>query len=217
MGSSSLTEDLVMFRLIVNVVVIAGVMYLTFGMALAGWVASLRKGQAVTLLPERGNRRWPAWAQLAFVLLSLVLAGALFYALWIPLPLALSASTALWLTIGGLVLFLAGLILTLWARRTLGAMWGISTSRKVKLLPDHQLIQTGPYALVRHPMYLGWWLSLIGLVLIYHTWLLVGLLAMSLLIFYLRARREEAVLAEKFGEEWQAYVARSKFLIPFIY
>ena len=208
---------MVMFSWIVNVIVIVGVIYLTFGMALAGWVASLRKGQAVTLLPERGNRRWPPWAQLAFALLSLVLAGALFCVLWIPLPVALSESTALWLTIGGLALFLAGLILTLWARRTLGAMWGISTSRKVKLLPDHQLIQTGPYALMRHPMYLGWWLSLVGLLLIYHTWLLVGLLAMSLVIFYLRARREEAVLAEKFGEEWQAYVARSKFLIPFIY
>jgi len=206
-----------MFSLIVNTIVIVGMIYLTFLMALAGWVASLRKGQAVTLLPERGKRRWPAWAQIAFVLLSLVIAGALFYALWIPLPLALPASTTLVLTICGLVLFLAGLILTLWARRTLGAMWGISTSRQVKLLPDHQIIQTGPYALVRRPMYLGWWLSVLGLVLIYRTWVLVGLLVMSLLIFYRRARREEAVLAERFGEEWQSYVARSKFLIPFIY
>jgi protein-S-isoprenylcysteine O-methyltransferase Ste14 len=217
MGSSSLVEDLVMFEWIVNVLIILGMIYLTFLMALAGWVAALRKGQAVTLLPEGGNRKWPAWAQITIALLSLVLCAALCYVLWIPLPLALSDSAALWLAICGLVLFLAGLVLTVWARRTLAAMWGISTSRQVRLLPDHQLIQTGPYALVRHPMYLGWWLSVLGLVLIYHTWILVGLLAMSLLIFYRRARLEEAVLAERFGEEWQSYAARTRSLIPLIY
>jgi protein-S-isoprenylcysteine O-methyltransferase Ste14 len=203
--------------MIVNGIVIAGMLYLVVVMALGGWVAGLRRGQAVTLLPEQGNRAWPAWAQVGFVLVSLAISALLFYILWIPLPVAIPLPASVVLQACGLILFLAGLFLTAWARWTLGAMWGISTSRQVKLLPDHQLIQHGPYALVRHPMYLGWWVSLLGLILIYRTWILIGLLAMSLVIFYRRARLEEVTLAVRFGDEWQAYVAHSKFLIPFVY
>lgn len=208
---------MMIFGLIVNVIVILGMTYLTLLMALAGWVISLRKGQAVTLLSERGNRRWSVWAQVVFVLLSLAVFGVLFYILWIPLPLKLSRFTLLILKICGLIFFLAGLSLIVWARRTLAAMWGISTSRQVKLMPEHQLIDTGPYAFVRHPMYVGWWVSVLGLVFIYLTWILVGLLAMSVVVFYRRARLEEVTLAERFGDQWRSYEARSRFIIPFIY
>ncbi len=117
----------------------------------------------------------------------------------------------------GLAVFLLGASLTVWARQVLGAMWGISTSRTVKLMPDHRLIQSGPYAIVRHPMYLGWWIALLGLIAIYRTWPLVALLVMSLAIFYRRSQVEEATLAEHFGAEWQAYAARTKAFIPFVY
>jgi protein-S-isoprenylcysteine O-methyltransferase Ste14 len=65
-------------------------------------------------------------------------------------------------------------------------------------------------------MYFGWWTVLLGALLIYRTWILVLLLAMSLVVFYRRARLEEATLAGRFGAEWQAYVKRTKFLVPFI-
>ena len=204
------------FDIIVNGIVLLGLFYLTFVMALAGWFAGLRKGEAVTLLPERGDRSTKTWIQAIFALATLAVSILLIYVLWIPLPLSISPATANVLKACGLALFLGGLALTFWARQTLGAMWGISTSRQVKLLPDHQLIQSGPYAWVRHPMYLGWWVSLTGLVMIYHTWILLVMLIMSLVIFYRRARLEEQVLAEKFGEEWEAYARRSKSLIPFI-
>jgi protein-S-isoprenylcysteine O-methyltransferase Ste14 len=205
------------YETVINGIVILGMFYLAFVMALAGWIASLRKGQAVTLLPDSGERARPARTQMAFMLASLVLSALLVYLLWIPLPVELSSSTVLNLKAIGLVLFLAGLFLTFWARRTLGAMWGISTSRQVKLLPDHQLVQSGPYARVRHPMYLGWWVSVFGLLLIYRTWILLGIFLMSLLVFHRRACLEEKVLAEKFGDEWKSYVERSNFLIPFLY
>ncbi len=206
-----------LYDMIVNGVVILGIFYLTFVMALAGWIAGLRKGEAVTLLPERSSRTSMAWIQVGFVFVSLVISVLIIYLLWIPLPVSISASIVILLQAGGLVLFLAGLCLTFWARRTLGAMWGISTSRQVKLLPNHRLIQNGPYAWVRHPMYLGWWISVLGLLMIYRTWILLGIFIMSLAIFYRRARLEESVLAEKFGDEWKSYAARSKCLIPFIY
>ncbi len=204
------------FDLIVTAVVIVGMFYLAFVMALAGWLAGLRKGQAVSLLPERNNRAPRSGLQVTFMLASLVVCVLVIYLLWIPLPVSVSASVVFILKAGGLVLFLAGLALTFWARLTLGAMWGVSTSRQVKLLPDHRLIQSGPYAWVRHPMYLGWWFSALGLLMIYRNWIVLLIFVMSLAVFYRRARLEETVLAGKFGDEWKSYVARSKCLIPFI-
>ncbi len=205
------------FNLIVNVIVAVGVAYLAFAMALAGWIAGLRKGEAVTLLPARGNGAGSLAAQLGLVLVSLVVCAVLFYVLWIPLPLAVSPDSALALQVIGLAIFVAGTLFILWARRTLGRMWGISTSREVKLLPDHQLIDGGPYALVRHPMYFGWWTALLGALTIYRTWILVLLLARSLIVFYRRARLEETTLGARFGAAWQAYVKNTKFLVPFIH
>ena len=210
-----------LFGWTVNGVVIAGMAYLAFAMALAGWMAGLRRGEAVTLLPARGDGASTLAAQLGLVLVSLIVCAALIYWLWIPLPLAVPPAATPILAVVGLAIFVAGTLFIVWARHTLGRMWGISTSRQVKLLPDHQLIAGGPYALVRHPMYFGWWTALLGALLIYRTWILVLLLAMSLVVslvvFYRRARLEESTLAARFGAEWQAYVKRTKFLIPFVH
>jgi protein-S-isoprenylcysteine O-methyltransferase Ste14 len=205
------------FTWVADVVVILGMAYVTFAMALAGWIAGLRKGEAVTLLPEKGSKRRSLGVQIGVALVSLAICAGLIYLLWIPLPVNVSPQGQLILRVLGLALFLPGVIVVVSARRVLGRMWGISTTREVRLLPDHQLVKSGPYRLLRHPMYSGWWLALIGAVLIYRTWILVLLLAFSLLVFVRRARLEERVLAEKFGAEWQAYAASTKSLIPFLY
>ena len=204
------------FDWIAAAIVIVSMIYLSFILTLADWLAALRKGQAVTLLPEREGRKWPLWTQIGIVFLGLVLCVPLFYYLWIPL-VRLSVSTAHVLDIVGLIIYLAGCAFVLWARRTLGKMWGLSTSRNVKLLDDHQLIQSGPFAFVRHPMYFGWWAAMFGLLLLYPTWVVLLLLVSSLMAFSGRARREEAALAERFGEAWMEYKKRTRFLIPFIY
>jgi protein-S-isoprenylcysteine O-methyltransferase Ste14 len=204
------------FEIAAAVIVIASLVYVSFVLTLADWLAALRRGQAVTLLPERRGRTWPLWTQIMMVVLGLLLCVPLFYFLWIPI-VKLPGTIRLILGIGGLVVYLAGCTFVLWARRTLGRMWGISTSYNVKLLDDHQLIQDGPYALVRHPMYFGWWAAMFGLLLLYPTWVVLLFLVFSVVAFVGRARREEAILRERFGEAWQAYTARTKFLIPFIY
>jgi protein-S-isoprenylcysteine O-methyltransferase Ste14 len=204
------------FDWIIAVIILISLIYVSFVLTLVDWLSALRKGQAVTLLPEREGRQWSMWTQVAMVVLGLALMTVMIYYLWIPL-VALPASIARLLDGVGLLLYLAGLAFTLWARRTLGKYWGISTSRQVKLLDDHQLIQSGPYAFVRHPMYFGWWLSMLGLTLIYPVWMVFLLFVFSVMAFLGRARREEAALAKRFGEEWKIYVARTRFLIPFLY
>ena len=204
------------FNWIAAIIVIVILIYVSFVLTLRDYLVGLHKGETVTLLPERGGRKYPFWAQLAIVILGLVLYGVMLYFLWIPL-FVLSAGVALALDIIGLLLFLGGCAFVLWARGTLGKMWGISTSRDVKLREDHQLIQNGPYAFVRNPMYFGWWVAMLGLVLLYPVWIVVLTFLFSVLAFTGRARREESFLSERFGEAWAIYKKRTKFLVPFIY
>jgi protein-S-isoprenylcysteine O-methyltransferase Ste14 len=96
-------------------------------------------------------------------------------------------------------------------------MWGLSTSQQVKLLDDHQLIQSEPYAYVRNPMYFGWWVAMFGLTLLYPVWMIFLLFVFSVISFIGRARREEKALAERFDEQWTEYKKQTKFLIPFIF
>lgn len=136
--------------------------------------------------------------------------------LWRPVPRLLAASTArewLGLLIGALCYF-PGLVLTLWARLVLGQMYFASTTGGAQLFADHQLVTHGPYAWVRHPMYLGLVLAGLGGLLIYRTWTWV-LVTLNAPVLLLRARREEQTLSAEFGAEWQAYAQRVQFrLIP---
>jgi len=204
------------FHWIIDGIVLLVLFYLSFVLTLADWLAALNKGQAVALLPERKGGTWPLWTQIAMVILGLALCLPLFYFLWIPL-IKLSVGTAQILDVVGLVVYLAGCAFVLWARRTLGKMWGLSTSRNVRLRDDHRIIQNGPYVFVRNPMYFGWWVAMAGLLLAYPTWVVLLFLVFSVVSFAGRARREDAALAGRFGEAWTEYKKRTKFLIPFIY
>ena len=205
-----------LFDWIIAAIILLVLFYLSFVLTLADWLSALRKGQAVTLLPQRKGGTWPLWTQIAMVILGLALCVPLFYFLWIPL-IKIPVSLGQVLDILGLVVYLSGCAFVLWARRTLGKMWGLSTSRNVKLHADHQLIQDGPYDCVRNPMYFGWWVAMLGLLLVYPTWVVLLFLVFSVVSFAGRARREDKALAERFGEAWAEYRRRTKFIIPFIY
>lgn len=200
--------------MLVDIIVIATLSYMTVIQSLGGWLNLLRRGEAVSPVPRASGRTWPAWAQIGFMLLGVVIAIPFVYFLWVPLPMSVSPAAANALRIVGLAAYLVGFGLIVWGRRVLGSNWGISNSREVRLRPDHVLVESGPFAYIRHPMYLGWWLSLAGLVAIYWNWLPVVLLVMSLASFGMRARLEEKVLAERFGDAWEAYVARTGFVVP---
>ncbi len=194
-------------------IVIAGVAIL-LTIVVASWLASYRMPRTAPVRSGDWFFVLPVWAQIVGGLAACKLLASLGYWLWIPLPLALAHDADAILRIVGLALFLVGWALVLWARWTLGTLYGVSTSFAAPLQAQHRLIQHGPYARVRHPMYLGYWLLLAGVMLIFRTWTPFLFFVICLASFYRRARREELALAERFGAAWHAYAARTGFLVP---
>jgi protein-S-isoprenylcysteine O-methyltransferase Ste14 len=78
-----------------------------------------------------------------------------------------------------------------------------------------RLITTGPYRFVRHPLYLGMFVAVMGTaVALRSLWGILITLAVFVPLGLYRARLEEEALARRFGEEWQAYARRTHFLLP---
>ena len=125
--------------------------------------------------------------------------------LWQPIPFSPPASARIAILIVGTLLYFLGLALYLWGARTLGTMFKPSSVFGVQLNAGHKLITNGPFAFVRHPLYLGLQVTAVGGLLVYRNWTFV-FITMNFLGLFFRARREEQALAEEFGEEWEVYV-----------
>lgn len=110
----------------------------------------------------------------------------------------------------GVALAGAGFALAIWARRHLGQNW----SDKVALKVDHQLIRSGPYRRVRHPIYTGVLLAVAGTALAIGEWR--GLLALLLqgTSYLIKAKREERILAASFREPFAEYKRETGFFLP---
>ena len=117
-----------------------------------------------------------------------------------------------WPYIGkGLLAFMVAIVLvSLWFLRR-------QFSPFVKLQKDHKLIQSGPYRLVRHPIYLGYLMALPGVLLISCKFMALPMFVLNLLGILRQVRKEEELLAGHFGEEFEAYRRRTWRLIPYIY
>jgi protein-S-isoprenylcysteine O-methyltransferase Ste14 len=113
----------------------------------------------------------------------------------------------------GCLLYFPGMSLILWGRLVLAKNYFVSTGLGAQLFTEHQLVTNGPFAIVRHPMYTGLFLAALGSLLIYSTWTTL-LFAFFAPFIYFRARREEAVLAVEFGEQWQQYCCRVPAFFP---
>ncbi len=115
--------------------------------------------------------------------------------------------------IAGLCLFIVGMSIAIVAALTLKRFYASTLLTR----EDHQLITHGPYRLVRHPIYFGVLIAIIGMPIYVSS--LNGFLILSLLIpiFLFRIKMEEEMLSEYFGDEYQVYRKTTKKLIPFIY
>ena len=139
-----------------------------------------------------------------FLVISSVISIAICYLLWRPIVTTLPPWAQAVALVVGTLFYFGGIGLVLWGRQALGKYHNVSTTQGVQLFADHQLITSGPFAMVRHPMYLGFFLTVFGGLLLYQTWTMVLFLLCSP-VFVKRARREEEALISVFGDEYQAY------------
>ena len=112
----------------------------------------------------------------------------------------------------GTVLVAVGLALAVWARVHLGRNW----SSKVVVKEDHTLIRTGPYRTVRHPIYTGLLLALLGTALALGEWRGFLALILGLIGILFRVQAEEARMTETFPE-YTAYKRSSSALVPGVF
>lgn len=116
-----------------------------------------------------------------------------------------------WLAALGLVLFAAGLGLAVWARLHIGRNWGMPMTER----DQPELVTSGPYRLVRHPIYTGLLLGLVGTaVALDWTWLIAAALAGSYFVY--AAITEERYLVRVFPESYPRYKSTTRMLIPFL-
>jgi protein-S-isoprenylcysteine O-methyltransferase len=118
------------------------------------------------------------------------------------------------LVLTGVLLAWIGAVFAIWARVSLGRNWS-GGAATIKL--DHELLQSGPYRLVRHPIYTGFIAAMVG------TALATGRLGPYLAVvwstagFLIRIRHEERLMTAQFRDTYAAYQARTRILIPFLW
>jgi protein-S-isoprenylcysteine O-methyltransferase Ste14 len=117
------------------------------------------------------------------------------------------------LGIAGLIIDLFFVAFAIWARVVIGKNW----ANAIALKEGHELVQRGPYAVVRHPIYTGMLFATFGVALTLGTlsaYVGVILLLIGILI---RIRDEDELMAKQFPGEHAAYRARTKTLVPFVW
>ncbi len=165
------------------------------------WVFGALISKPVVRTGSRGTRMM----ELCFLAAAF---GLLFHLpAWRELPIP---STIKWV---GVILTFVGAAFCIWARFILGGNW----SAAVTLKRDHTLICSGPYAIVRHPIYTGLLLAALGTAIAFGD--LRGFLAPPLLAFawHRKSLVEEEFMRTQFGPAYTAYAARVKALIPFVW
>jgi protein-S-isoprenylcysteine O-methyltransferase Ste14 len=114
---------------------------------------------------------------------------------------------------GGCGVEVVGLFLAVWARRHLGRNWSGEISIKV----GHELIRTGPYKMLRHPIYTGLLTMYAGTAVVSGTWLAIVGLVMAICAYWRKVLLEEVNLRAEFGEDYDVYVHEAWALIPFVH
>jgi protein-S-isoprenylcysteine O-methyltransferase Ste14 len=111
----------------------------------------------------------------------------------------------------GAVVFAGGIALAIWARIHLGRNWGMPMTQKA----EPELVTSGPYRFVRHPIYSGLLAALLGTALVTN---LIGLIIVVVLVgyFYYSASVEEKNLIATFPTAYPSYRSSTKMLVPFI-
>lgn len=117
---------------------------------------------------------------------------------------------AAWVGAAGLALTVVGIAFAIWARFHIGKQW----SPVVEIREDHKLIETGPYARIRHPIYTGILLAMLGTGLILGELRALVAVLLATLGFWIKGRKEESFLHQEFGPAYRDYERRTGFYLP---
>ncbi len=112
----------------------------------------------------------------------------------------------------GLLLFVLGLAFAIWARVHIGRNWGTPMTEK----NDPELVTSGPYRLVRHPIYSGILVAGIGTAVAL-SWMWLIAVALAAVYFVYSATLEERFLTRRFPDSYPTYKRSTKMLVPFVF
>lgn len=128
---------------------------------------------------------------------------------WLYLPLWPQGFWPFWI---GAAVTVAGLLFAVWAREHLGRNW----SRSVTIKEGHELIRTGPYAVVRHPIYTGILAGFLGTAIAVSQLRGVLVLVLIFVALWAKLRMEEKWMRAQFGETYAAYTQETAALVPYV-
>jgi protein-S-isoprenylcysteine O-methyltransferase Ste14 len=115
-----------------------------------------------------------------------------------------------WLRWAGFALGVVSLGFWTWTQVALGRQW----SPQLQLRERHQLVTTGPYARIRHPLYMAMFGYSAGLALVTANWVFIAFAPLAIVATAVRVPREEKMMIDEFGEEYEAYIRRSGRFLP---
>jgi protein-S-isoprenylcysteine O-methyltransferase Ste14 len=178
------------------------------------WFATFIYWLVSSFSVKKSVKKQSGWGRILYILCVLLAFSLLFgnYSIFSFLDKPILPQNDYW-KITGMILCAVGLIFAIMARIWLGKNW----SGRITIKENHELIQTGPYAITRNPIYSGFLLAFAG------CSMSLGLLKGYLGIFFLvvciliKVSKEEAYMQEVFGEKFNSYKAKVKRLIPIIY
>ncbi len=147
---------------------------------------------------------------LVFVVVIVLLTTTWIPLRWLYFQLWPSGLLAFWI---GAAVIVVGLLFAVWARRHLGSNW----SRAVTIKQGHELITTGPYTVVRHPIYTGILTGFLGTAIaLAQVRGFIGV-ALVFLSFWAKLRLEEEWMRSQFGETYATYAHRTAALVPYLF
>jgi len=174
----------------------------------AGWIVFWAYWLVMALTAKAGRSRW---TQFAGVRVGIILIALLLIRLRVLKVHGAAATGNPWLLGIGLAVFVLGLALAVWARVYLGRNWGMPMSQKA----DPELVTTGPYRRVRHPIYSGIILAMAGTAIaVSPYWLIAAAIAGA--YFLVSAVVEERTMARLFPAAYPPYKHSTKMLIPYV-
>lgn len=163
---------------------------------------------------ERSASVWRLLWIAAVIALIMMAGGGGRAIAWQRLPPGWDVTWALTSDVGitAAAITVVGLLITLWARFTLGSNW----SGTVTFKENHELVTGGPYAFVRHPIYTGMLTMLLGTVIISGHAFGFIVLALGTLMLWLKSLDEERMMTKHFPDAYPPYKRRVRALIPFV-